>query len=128
MQHVRKSGSLVVAWTPEQKTELPQVLIDNKEAGDQRASLLTQEQLRELEPSLSDKALGAVFCPYEVISEPWLVAMGYAENALLNGVKIKLKSRVTKTTFNKDHWTIKLNEKETIKAKTVINCAGLYGD
>ena len=52
-----------------------------------------------MEPSLSYDALGAVFCPYEVVVEPWLIAMGYAENALINGVDIRLNSKVSKTTF-----------------------------
>jgi glycerol-3-phosphate dehydrogenase len=53
--------------------------------------------------------------------------MGYAENALINGVDLKLNSKVTKITF-KDHWTVKINDNVEIKAKTIINCAGLYGD
>lgn len=42
-----------------------------------------------MEPSLSHAALGAVYCPYEAVVEPWLVPMGYAENARLHGVLLQ---------------------------------------
>ena len=42
-----------------------------------------------MEPSLSHAALGAVYCPYEAVVEPWLVPMGYAENARLHGVSLQ---------------------------------------
>ena len=45
-----------------------------------------------MEPSLSHQALGAVFCPHEAVVEPWLVPMGYAESARLNGVEIQTGS------------------------------------
>jgi glycerol-3-phosphate dehydrogenase len=57
--------------------------------GNEEACILSQEELRVMEPSLSHKALGAVYCPYEAVVEPWLVAMGYAESARLNGVHMQ---------------------------------------
>lgn len=55
---------------------------------------------------MSKEALGAVLCPYEVVSEPWLVAMGYAESAILNGVEIRLNSKVTGAEYADKLWTI----------------------
>jgi glycerol-3-phosphate dehydrogenase len=84
-EHARKCGSLVVAWTPEQLAELPGMLEDGRQSGDTEAAMLTQEELREIEPALSHAALGAVLFPREAIVEPWLVPMGYAESARLHG-------------------------------------------
>lgn len=88
--HVRKCGSLVVAWNENELAKLPSILEENREAGDIDAVLLNQEELRQLEPNLSHQALGAVYCPYESVVEPWLVPMGYAESARLNGVDFQL--------------------------------------
>ena len=44
---------------------LPQILDENRQAGDTDARLLSREELREMAPALSQEALGAVFCPYE---------------------------------------------------------------
>lgn len=86
--HVRKCGSLVVAWTEEQLAALPGVLQENLDAGDTDAELVGAERLRELEPALSHTALGAVLCPREAVVEPWLAAAGYAESARLHGARI----------------------------------------
>jgi glycerol-3-phosphate dehydrogenase len=93
--HVRKCGSLVVAWTAEELAKLPAVLAENREAGDTEACLLSQEELRETEPCLREGALGAVLCPREAIVEPWLVPQGYAESARRHGATLLTGLSVT---------------------------------
>mmetsp|Transcript_27287 Transcript_27287/g.43866 ORF Transcript_27287/g.43866 Transcript_27287/m.43866 type:complete len:515 (+) Transcript_27287:33-1577(+) len=160
-EHVRKSGSLVVAWTNEQLEKLPRVLEENREAGDNEAQLIDAEELSQLEPSLSRDALGAVLCPYEAVVEPWLVPMGYAESARRHGVVFHLSSKVVQASLDKQKkiWDISIapvlpddpvnhskggeilvdappvleykphsTNPNTVRAKVVINCAGLWGD
>ena len=45
---MRKCGSLVVAWNPEQLAQLPSVLQENFDAGDTEAVLLSQSELRDI--------------------------------------------------------------------------------
>ena len=87
------------------------MLKENRDAGDYEAEILTQQELREFEPSLSKSALGAVFCPYEAVVEPWLVPMGYAESARKHGANIRLNSTVTDASFNKERgiWTLSVD-------------------
>jgi glycerol-3-phosphate dehydrogenase len=156
--HIRKCGSLVVAWTPAELASLPHVLEENVLAGDDDATLLSQEELRRLEPAISEQALGAVFCPREAVVEPWLVPVCYAAAALINGATIRTSSLVVGARFDdkKAEWEVDVAESRekavgrseagevltkyvpapapnhdkvtTFKARTVINCAGLYGD
>jgi glycerol-3-phosphate dehydrogenase len=56
-EHVRKCGSLVVAWTEEELVKLEEVLKENIQSGDNDVQILTREELRDLEPSLSHEAL-----------------------------------------------------------------------
>jgi glycerol-3-phosphate dehydrogenase len=86
----------VVAWTPAQLAKLPAVLAENRAAGDTEAELLTAEELADLEPSLAGHALGAVLCPREAVSEPWLVPLGYAESARLHGADLRRSTEVTR--------------------------------
>mmetsp|Transcript_41562 Transcript_41562/g.110829 ORF Transcript_41562/g.110829 Transcript_41562/m.110829 type:complete len:207 (+) Transcript_41562:147-767(+) len=74
--HIRKSGSLVVAWSDDEKGKLHEVLGENIEARDTEAHVVLEGDLRELEPSLSERAKGAVLCPREAVVEPFLVGIG----------------------------------------------------
>lgn len=99
-EHVRKCGSLVVAWTPEELAKLPDIIAENVEAGDSEAVLLSAAELHELEPSLSTKALGAVLCPREAVVEPWLVPAGYAHSAIINGAELRMNREVTAVDYS----------------------------
>jgi len=120
--HVRKSGSLVVAWNDEQLEKLPDILAENRAAGDEDACLLTREELLEMSPELSQEARGAVYCPYEAVVEPWLVPVGLAIRARELGVDILTGRKVVDITQNvttmdmtqkgAPHWTI-----STVEAK-----------
>ena len=157
-EHVRKCGSLVVAWTNTELKELENVLKANKEAGDTDACILTRDELLALEPGLSPEALGAVLLPREAVVEPWLVPIAYAESARQLGVRIETSRLVTGVSLNADDaWCLHtcgsndqssgrskrgeiysrfepnrlnnhLDDKKVFTSKIVINCAGLFGD
>lgn len=159
-EHVRKCGSLVVAWTPEELAELPRIVAQNREAGDLEVVQLSAAELRELEPSLSVEALGAVFCPREAVVEPWLVPAGYAHSAKINGAELRMSREVTAVDYctAKQLWHLRIRHTtfassgraasgtllvprsepepqstvpqgdETVAARAVVNCAGLFGD
>lgn len=100
-EHVNKCGSLVVAWTPEELEKLKGVMQENVDAGDTDVELLSVDELREMEPSLSRDALGAVFLPHEAVVEPWLVPMAYAESARRLGAVILTSTNVVDLSFDK---------------------------
>ena len=96
-EHTRKCGALVVAWDDEQLAKLPSVLQDNLDAGDSECRILSAKELLDLEPCLGigQRPLGAVLVPREVVAEPWLVPIAYAESARRNGCTIKVGADVT---------------------------------
>ena len=73
---------------------LREILADNQRAGDEDARFVSRAELRELEPALGPGALGAVLCPHEAVVEPWLVPLGYAESARLNGAHLRAGTEV----------------------------------
>lgn len=99
-EHVNKCGSLVVAWTTQEMDKLKEVLDENIEAGDTDVQMLTAQELREVEPSLSHEALGAVLLPHEAVVEPLLVPMAYAESGHRHGVCILTSRNVVDMSFD----------------------------
>ena len=155
--HVNKNGALVVAWTAEQLTKLPEILHENHRVGDSEAVLLSRDELLEMEPTLSAHALGAVYVPRENVVEPWLVSganagfavrsliwcqapcpqvcanpqvpIGFAESARLHGATIELNAEVVGATKgSRAQWLLETRRGQVYEVKVVINCAGLYGD
>lgn len=132
--HIRKCGALVVAWTSDELKKLPLILKENIEAGDTESKIVSREELLEMEPSLSSKALGAVWAPREVVTEPWLVPIAFANSALLHGARILTGKELVeaRVRINDDSgakiWKVRTRQGDIMHARTIINCAGLYGD
>ena len=101
-EHVRKCGSLVVAWDAQALQKLPAVLAENEQAGDEEAAILSDVQVKEREPSLARGAMGAVWCPREAVVEPWLVAHGYAESASRCGARLILSTEAVGAYYDTD--------------------------
>ena len=87
-----------------------------------------------MEPSISNKALGAVFVPREVVTEPWLVPIGYANSAMMYGAQILCgKEMVSATVRQSDGqgsvvWKVQTKQGDVFHARSIVNCGGLYGD
>ncbi|KAF0690001.1 Aste57867_18591 [Aphanomyces stellatus] len=121
-------GSLVVAWTHDEVAALPHTLAANHAIGDLDARLLSQDELYAMEPHLAPGALGAVFVPGEVMIEPWLIPIAYLHHGLANGGTVRLQHEVVRGAFDSQHWTLHCTNGTSIRARCVLNCAGLYGD
>jgi len=124
-EHVRNCGSLIVAWNDEDYRKLTDVVMKEMyEAGDFDARLVGKDELFQIEPGLNKKAQGAVFCPYEVVVEPFLIPVGYAESAMRFGAEIRTDWEVIAV---EDH-VLHSKSGDSVVAKTVINCGGLFSD
>jgi len=113
LNHVRKCGSLVVAWTPDQVQALENVYDESLKAGDLDVQRLSKSDLKSFEPELSEAALGAILCPNEAVVEPFLIPIGYAESALRHGAQIHVNTTVATVSRQKDAWRIGIVETPT---------------
>ncbi len=123
----KRIGSFVVAFDSEDMTTLQELYeqgIYNKVPG---LELLSKEQVKEMEPNLSDEIVGALHAPSAGIVGPWELAIALAENAAENGVEIRLNSAVAKIEKNDQGFLLTAGE-DTIQSKYIINCAGLFAD
>lgn len=86
-----------------------------------------QEILALGETNLAPEIDYALYAPSAAIVYPWQMCLSYAENAVKNGVEIKLDTAVIDITKKEDEFLIKTN-KGDVKAQYVINCAGTHAD
>lgn len=122
-----KSGALVVAWTEEERTNLEAICNKAHANGIDDVHIIDQNDLRAREPNLSASALGAVWVPGEGIIDPWSAPHAYLAQALANGAQLFTSCEIHSGEFDGNVWSLD-GSSGTIKAKTVINCAGLHGD
>lgn len=123
----KRIGSLVIAKCEEEKKILQELYKRGKQNGVAKMKLLTKEEVRQMEPNLTEKIEGALYAPTAGIVGPWELAIALAENAVENGVELKLNSKVTNIVKHDGFYRI-FSDKDYVEAKYVINCAGVYAD
>lgn len=124
---IKNIGSLVVAFSEEEKPML-QTLYDRgikNGVPDQR--IIGKEELHEMEPNLSENAIAALYAPTACIVDPWDIAIACAETAVKNGVEVKLNAEVKAIQKVEDHFVVK-TDTDTFETKLVVNAAGVECD
>ena len=143
-QHVNKCGALVVAQSREQCAGLEEVINANRSVGDHEACEISRAEILQREPGLSRDVEGGVLVPREVVVEPWLIPIAYAHAAQQHGAEIftgqlvvaaehsPARSREGEKASHGDppqsRWVLRCASGRSFHARTVINCAGLFGD
>ncbi len=124
---VLETGAMVVAWTEEQREKLSEIERQAHENGVPDVSRLTSSEVLSREPHLSRNALEAVLVPREHVIDPWSPFLAYMIQAKALGADFHFLTEVMGGAFDGETWTIETN-RGSFRARTVINCAGLYGD
>ena len=123
----KKNGSLVVCLHEEDMSNL-QALYDRGVAnGVKDLRILNQEELRAMEPNISDDAYAALYAPTAGIVCPFNLNIAMAENACVNGVEFKFDTEVTGLHPIEGGWAIETNQ-GSFETKYVVNAAGVYAD
>ena len=122
-----QSGALVIAWTPEEEALLPDLMAQAHRNGVTDVTALDQADLRRLEPELGPAARAAFRVPREYLVDPWQAPYAYLLQAIAHGATVARGCEVTGGQFDGALWTLE-TAKGPVRAKQVINAAGLYGD
>lgn len=130
----KKVGSLVLAFDDSEKREL-QTLHNQGIANGlkpEEMQYLNHEQSLELEPNLNSQVVGSLLCTSSYIVDPVWLTNKLVENAIANGVKLFLGSRVENITKHPECFLIQTTDHdfqtENYRAKFIINAAGHYAD
>lgn len=122
-----RNGSLIIAHDEEELEIIKDLYENGKANGVKGLRILNREETLKVEPNLNSDIQGALEAPTGGIVGPFEFTIALAENGVKNGGEIKLKSEVA--SIEKDqYFTIKTKDDETIKARYVVNAAGVYAD
>jgi glycerol-3-phosphate dehydrogenase len=95
------------------------------------AEIISAEEMRKREPNINPEVCGALFVPSGGVCDPWGATIAAAENAVMNGVELRLE-----TEFHDFLWSdeeagrivgVQTNQGQ-FRSRWVINAAGLFAD
>ncbi len=123
----QRNGSIVLCFDEADMPKLWDLYDRGVENGVSDMDIVSGDKLRQIEPNVSDGAVGALIAHSGGIVCPFGLTIALAENAVQNGVEFKLDTEVKNITKDEDGYLLTTDGGE-IYAKTVVNAAGLYSD
>lgn len=124
----KRNGSLVVCIHEETKEGLKDLYNRGIENNVKGLKIIDKEELRKLEPNISDNAVAALYAPTGGIICPFELNIAMAENANENGVEFYFNTQVEKIYSDIEGiYHVKTNNGE-YKTRYVVNAAGVYAD
>ncbi len=123
----KKIASLVIALNDEEVEHIQTLYQRGIKNGIKDLAILNQEEVKNIEANISDKTIAALYAPSAGIICPYELTLAAAENAIENGVDIKLECEVKEIEPHLNSFTITCDN-YNIKTKYIINAAGIYAD
>ena len=121
----KNCGSHVVAFDEEDMETLRTLYDRGVVNGVPDLRILTKEELRSMEPNVSEEAVGSLWAPSAGIVCPYGLAIAAAENAATNGTDFYFDFTVTGAEYENGVWNV-TNGKDTIRARRIVNAAGVH--
>ena len=128
----RRTGALVIAFSTREERDLRDLAANGHANGDGSLEMLNAAQVRTLEPRLSREVTAALVCPSVGVTSPYEMAIALAENAIANGVELRLDSEVTALAVEPGPANERLFRLTStggdVLARFVVNAAGVSSD
>ncbi len=123
----QRCGSIVVGFGEQDLKTLYSLKERGEKNGVKGLSVIDRKELLSIEPNIGDGVTHALVAPTGAISCPYELCMAAVGNAMDNGACLKLNFKVNKI-LKSERGYIVSSDNESIEAKYVINCAGIYAD
>lgn len=123
----KKNGSVVVAFSEKEMEHIKILYERGIKNGVPELSIIDRDELRRIEPNISDEAVGALLSKSAGIVCPYELTIAAVENAVTNGVELIRNCEVKAIDENDNGYVISTTA-GTINAKYIINAAGNFSD
>jgi glycerol-3-phosphate dehydrogenase len=120
-------GSFVIGFDEKDAAKINELFAYGQKNGVPNLQIVDGDFVLKKEPKLNKDIKMALYCPTAGVTSPYEFAIALAENAIQNGVTLKLNSKVTSVQKSEDYFLI-TTAKEILQSNIVINAAGLYAD
>ena len=124
---VERTGAVLVAWTGADLGALPGLRERAVKNGYDRCELVGADAVYAMAPALAPGVLGGLTVPDESIICPWTTTLAFATQAKQRGARLLFGHRVTAVRVEPEA-TVLVTEAGQIRARWVVNAAGLHGD
>lgn len=121
----KNNGSLVVAYSEEEIETLKKLKERGEINGVENLEIIGKEELKKLEPNISDSAVGALFAKTGGIVCPYELSIASIGNAMDNGAELMLEFDVSSIEKCDGYYIVKSADGREVKSKLVINSAGI---
>lgn len=123
----KQLGSLLAAFSDEEIKTLEMLKERGEKNGVEGLEIYDSKKLHELEPMVNESAVAALWAPSAGIVCPYELTIAATENAVENGAEFIRNFKVTSIDYDGSVFTVSSGE-NSVKAKYVINAAGVYCD
>lgn len=121
----RRNGSFVLCFDEAQLPQLEKLLAQGQENGVEELQILSGDQVREMEPNVTDTCVAALWAPTGAIVCPFGLTIALAENAAQNGVEFRFNTEVTGLARTENGWLVQTNN-GVMETAAIVNAAGVY--
>ena len=123
----QRNGSLVLCFDEKDRPKLQKLYEQGVENGVEELRIVEREELKRLEPNISDDAVAALYAPTGGIVCPFGLTIALAENAAVNGVDFRLNTEVLEIEKTEGGYRV-ITKEGVLESRVVINAAGVYAD
>lgn len=124
----KRCGIVVAALHEDEMRAIEQLYMQGIDNGVIGIEMCSRERMLELEPKLNPDVLGGLWVPGGGIVEPYRFVFSLVESAKKNGVEIRTDFKVEHAARTGEEWTVRAADGRSLKARYVVNAAGLYAD
>jgi glycerol-3-phosphate dehydrogenase len=123
----KRNGSLVLCFNENDMDKLLTLKEQGEENGVPDLEILNGDNVRVMEPNLSENVVAALYAPTGGIVCPYEMTIALSENAYENGVEFFFENQVLDITAFNDNFRVITNKSEYV-GEIIINAAGLFSD
>jgi glycerol-3-phosphate dehydrogenase len=126
----KRCGIIVAALHEDEMKVVQHLYLQGVDNGAIGLEIVSRERIHELEPTLSEDVIGGLYAPAGGIVEPYRFVFALVESARKNGVQLFTDFRVqnAERETRTNCWRVQAADGREIRARYVVNAAGLYAD